>query len=442
MPVEKITKRTIEASGPRESRYVVFDSLVSGFGLRVYPSGQKSWIYEYRPYGAARDSRKKRYTIGDVKDFTADEARKLAEGYRAAVRTGGDPQAVKNAEREAPTLRDIGRAFLEEHVAKKRGASTLAAYANTLENHLLSKHGTTKAKDFSGRDMSRLHQRMESTPYAANKLLAVVSSMYGWANGKGGLLDNVPNPAAGIERFQEEERGSVLSTDELQRLGAAIRQAETVGVSWVLNPDAKSKHRRKDADTQVTVISEHAAAALRLLIFTGARLREILTLRWDQFDEERGLLLLPEHKTKRATGKPKVIVLNAPALAVLNGLTRIGRYVIAGDAAGTKDEKPRADLKRPWDAVRRAAGLPDLRIHDLRHNFGGFGAGGGYGLPLIGSLLGHSPKNPRTTARYAHLAADPLRNAANAIGADIAARMGEVPSKNNVVPLAKGRGPK
>src|SRR5262249_54519226 len=154
---------------------------------------------------------------------------------------------------------------------------------------------------------------------------------------------------------------------------------------------AKPENRR-------TVIGPHAAAALRLLILTGARLREILNLRWEWVDLERGLLLLPDSKTGR-----KTIVLNAPAVAVLTGLPRIGAYVIASE----NPERPRADLNRPWSAIKERAGLTDVRIHDLRHTHASVGVGAGLGLPIIGKLLGHSQSS--STARYAHLDADPLR---------------------------------
>lgn len=199
----------------------------------------------------------------------------------------------------------------------------------------------------------------------------------------------------------EKIRERFLSIEELERLGAAIREAETVGVPWTIDPSKKTKHVPKAR--RETVIGEHAAAALRLLIFTGARLREILHLKWEHVDLERGLLLLPDSKT----GK-KTIVLNAPS-----GLSKVGAYVIAGDSAGTNEEKPRADLKRPWTLVSRHADLKGMRLHDLRHNFAAFGAGGGMGLPIIGKLLGHS--QPHTTARYAHLDADPLRKASNTL---------------------------
>ena len=171
---------------------------------------------------------------------------------------------------------------------------------------------------------------------------------------------------------------------------------------------------------------------MRLLLFTGARLREILHLQWTHVDLERGLSLLPDSKTGR-----KTIVLNAPALAVLNGTTRVGAYVIAGQSSGTEDEKPRSDLKRPWAMVTRHAKLDGLRLHDLRHNFASFGAGGGMGLPIIGKLLGHS--QPATTQRYAQSQdADPLRKASNTIGNTIAAAMGEAQT-GEVIPLQRGK---
>jgi integrase len=167
------------------------------------------------------------------------------------------------------------------------------------------------------------------------------------------------------------------------------------------------RHRPRDGSVVSSLhckIGPFAAAAIRLLLFTGCRLREILHL-------ERGLLFLADSKTGR-----KTVILNAPARAVLSGLDRIGPYVVAGD----DPEKPRADLKRPWEAVARRA-VEGVRLHDLRHTYASFGAAGGLGLPIIGKLLGHTQAS--TTQRYAHLDADPLRRASDAIGGRIAAAL-------------------
>jgi integrase len=162
-----------------------------------------------------------------------------------------------------------------------------------------------------------------------------------------------------------------------------------------------------------------------LLIFTGARLREILGLKWNYVDFERGLLLLPDSKTG-----PKTIVLNAPALAILSELPRIGDFVIVGD----NPDMPRHDLNRPWRLVSQRAGIDGVRLHDLRHTHASVGAGAGLGLPIIGKLLGHSQAS--TTQRYAHLDADPLRRASEHIAGHIAAAMGEtVGARAKILPF-------
>ena len=192
-----------------------------------------------------------------------------------------------------------------------------------------------------------------------------------------------------------------------------MHEAETVGLPYDVDEDRPTaKYAHKEAN-RLTKIGPHAAAAIRLLILTGARLREILGLKWEYVDLERGLLLLPDSKT----GK-KAIVLNAPARDILAKLPRLWAYAIAGQSA----DKPRADLNRPWRAIVKRAGLEGLRIHDLRHTHASIGAGLGLGLPIIGKLLGHT--NAATTQKYAHLDTDPLRRASDHIGRQVAAAMG------------------
>lgn len=426
----KITKRVVDSAGSRATRYTIFDSEVKGFGLRVYPSGLKSYVFEYRAGEGGRSAAKKRVTIGSTTEFTPDEARKRADKLRASVKVGEDPQGDKAKARAAVTVEELAKDFLKEHVKVKRAQNTASAYEDIIENHVIPRLGKLKAKDVSTSQIAKLHYDMRDTPSMANKTTAVISSMFSFGF-KMGLMPKRENPANDVEKYEEEGVERYLSTAELERLGAAIHIAETEGIPWAIDPEKKTKHLRKE--NRVTIISQHAAAALRLLIFTGARLREILHLEWQHVDLERGLLFLPDSKT----GK-KTIVLNAPAMDVLANLPPIGRYVIAGESAGTEDEKPRADLKRPWQAVRRHAGLNDVRVHDLRHNFASFGAGGGMGLPIIGKLLGHT--QAATTQRYAHLDADPVRRASEAIGTQILDAMGGRLRKSNVVPMKKGGG--
>ncbi len=192
-------------------------------------------------------------------------------------------------------------------------------------------------------------------------------------------------------------------------------EAETIGIPYSINEDGPKAKRAPRERFRRILIDAHVAAAIRLL----ARLREILHLKWGHVDFERGLLLLPDSKS----GK-KTIVLNAPALAILSDVPRIGTYVIAGQTAGLENEKTRSDLNSPWRRITRRSGLVGLRIHDLRHTHASIGAGAGLGLPIIGKLLGHA--HPATTARYAHLDADPLRRASDQIGNQIATAMGDL----------------
>jgi integrase len=325
-------------------------------------------------------------------------------------------------------------------------------YRHVLDDFVLEKIGGRKAADVTAAEVAKLHSsayapaqekrmkgskragKLPSRPYKANRVLAVLSSLYTFA-AKRHLVPLGTNPARGLERYREERRERFLTTEELGRLGDAIREGETRGLRYLVDESRSgAKHAPKEENRR-TVIGPHAAAAMRLLILTGARLREILHLRWEHIDFERGMLLLPDSKT----GK-KAIVLNAPAFDVLANLPRLGVYVIAGQAAGTDEERPRHDLKRPWQAVAKRAGLLGVRLHDLRHTHASVGAGAGLGLPIIGKLLGHTQAS--TTARYAHLDADPLRRASERIGSHIAAAMGDVkPSAEGaeVVPLRGGK---
>jgi integrase len=255
-------------------------------------------------------------------------------------------------------------------------------------------------------DIARLHHEMRSKPYQANSTLAMLSKFFGWAE-KHGLRPDGSNPCRHVEKYREGRRERFLSQAELGRLGDALREAE-----------------------QEKTCSPWIIAAVRLLALTGARRNEILTLRWEYVSEEHERLLLPESKTGR-----KVIPLNPQALAVLHGVPRLegNPYVICGDRPG----RHLVNLEKPWRRIRRAAKLDDVRLHDLRHSFASVGASGGESLIVIGKLLSHS--QPATTARYAHLADDPVRAASEAIGRYIASAMESV-GNGEVVVFAKSSG--
>jgi integrase len=365
----------------------------------------------------------RRYTIAAVGKITPESARACAKAILGKVAHGHDPASQKTKERATPTVGELADRFMADHVRLKRKAGTAEFYRDILDRIVKPAVGATKADKLTRLQVGRVHSSLADTPFQANRVLAVVGSMYGFA-GRVGIVPENTNPTRGIDRFKESRRERFLTGEELERLGSAIREAETVGVSWTVDetkPTAKHVPKAK----RCTKIAPTAAAAMRLLLFTGCRLREILHLRWEHVDLERGCLFLSDSKTGR-----KTIILNAPALAVFNALDRVGPFVVPGD----DPMQPRRDLKRPWDAVTKQAGLAGVRLHDLRHTYASFGAGGGFGLPIIGRLLGHA--QAATTARYAHLDNDPLRHASEAIAGRIAAAL-EGKRTSCIVPLKR-----
>ena len=267
----KVSKRTVDALKPRERPFIAFDTELKGFGVRVYPSGLKAYVVEYRPGAGGRAVSKRRHKLGDAGALTPDQARRAAQGALATIRLGGDPAADRAASRAQMPVGDLIDEFIAGIEAKKK-ANTADGYRLILNKHVRPKFGTRKAIAFDRPSLSKHHLSLKDDPYAANKMLAVVSSMYRFAAERH-LVPEGFNPARGIVRFPESPREKFLSGKELDRLGAALREAETTGLPWNLVADgAQAKHTPKK-DRRFTRLSPHAVAAVRLLLFTGCRLR-------------------------------------------------------------------------------------------------------------------------------------------------------------------------
>jgi len=387
--VQKISKRIVDAAKPSDARYVIWDTELKGFGVRVQTSGLKTFLVRYRHLG-----RRRFLSLGRFGEITPEQARLLAQKAMSKVREGADPADERSQDRAAITVKKLVERFLADHVEQKRKPKTLTDYRSILEGYLVPKHGGKKAQELTRADVARLHLGMKHAPYRANRLLAVIASMYTFGD-KHGLTPEDFNPARKIERFPESRRERFLTTEELKKLGQAFRELDEGGRFGT------------------------AIQALMFLLLTGARLNEVLKLKWRYVDLERGLLLLPDSKT----GK-KAITLNSASASMLEELKtkadkdKNGEYVFYGADPAI----PRSDLKKPWIAVTATAGLEGLRIHDLRHSFASIGAGAGLGLPIVGKLLGHT--QAATTQRYAHLDTDPLRKASDAIGLKIVTALG------------------
>lgn len=410
MPEARISKKTVDALNATGREYFVWDTDLTGFGVRVQPSGAKSYVAKYRA-GSGRAAPTRRITLGQVGKLTPDEARTLAKKALGSVAHGGDPAAERADKRKTLTISALAYRFMVEHVETKRKKATADQYRIVIEKSLKPAIGWKRVDAVTKADVLALHHDMRDRPFLANRMVAVTSAMFAWA-AKVGIVDEGTNPAARLEKYREDGRERFLTTEELVRLGDAIRTAESEGLAWDPDPDGKLKHAPKEENRRVR-IGPHVAAAFRLLILSGCRLREILHLEWSQVDTERGVLWLPDSKT----GK-KAVVLGAAALEVIATIPRLGAYVIASPAL----DRPRHDLRKPWAAVTKAAGLEGLRIHDLRHHYASTGASAGMGLQVVGRLLGHTQS--RTTEKYSHLADDAARRAANTISSTIASALG------------------
>jgi integrase len=380
-----LSKRVVESAEVRPREYMLWDGDIPGFGVRVLPSGRRSYLVQYRV-----GTRSRRLGLGTHGVLTTEQARGLAIQALAAVRAGGDPAEARKERREAVTVRELSERFDREHIAVRVKASTAKEYRRNLARFILPALGRLRVTEVTRADVAKFHHDLRHIPYQANRNLEIVSKMFNLAE-MWGLRSDGSNPRKHIRKYAEAKRERFLSAAELKRLGEVLNEM---------------------AAERIELAS--AIAAARLLLLTGCRLNEIMKLEWSHVDLTEGVLRLPDSKTGA-----KVVHLGQAAVDVLNSIARqpFNPYVITG----LKPCKPLSDLQPFWQRVRARAGLKDVRIHDLRHTFASVAVAAGQGLPMIGKLLGHS--QVQTTARYAHLAGDPVRAAANDVAGVIASAL-------------------
>jgi integrase len=373
----KITKRAVEAAAPRNKEYYIWDEDIPGLGLRVLPSGRRQYIVQYR---AGRRSR--RISLGPSTVLTTEQARSRALAILADARGGKDPAADREAYRNALLLKDLVERFDQQHISLRLKPRTTAAYRRSLAKFIVPKLGKMLVTEITRADVTKFHHDLRHIPYEANRCLEIISKMFNLAE-LWGLRPDGSNPRRLIQKYPEVKRERYLSMDEIKHLGDVLRKVEQEGREM-----------------------QSAILAIRLLIYTGCRLNEIMTLHWDYVDLEARTLNLPDSKS----GAKKVF-LGRPACELLENAPRLpgNPWVITGTLPGAR----LTDLQPFWQRVRARAGLPEVRIHDLRHTFASTAIAAGHSLPIIGKLLGHT--QVQTTARYAHLAAQPAMIAADSI---------------------------
>ena len=367
--IHKLTKRTVDALKPNSTDCVYWDGELTGFGVRVRKSGRKNYVVQTRVADRLRW-----FTIGQHGPFTPEDARAAALEILAQAKRGIDPRGKKAAPPAVPVMADLGKRFLGEYVTAHCKPKTREDYGYCVNLFIVPAVGAMNVTDVTRKEVAALHHSMRDKPYQANRTLAVLSKMFSLAEVWGWRADG-SNPCRHVKRYKERPRERFLSPEEIDRLGAVLREAEAEMPS--------------------------AVAAFRLLLLTGCRLSEIQTLRWEYVKAD--CIELRDSKTGG-----RAVPLGPEARAVLDGLPREADnpWVIAGKLPGSH----LTDLQRPWRRIRTRAGLQDVRIHDLRHSFASRALALGESLTMIGKLLGHT--QVQTTARYAHLARDSVQSAA------------------------------
>ena len=376
----KLTVRSVTVVQPGAKDVILWDDQLAGFGLKVTPAGRRTYFLYYR----TKDGQQRRPAIGTHPAVKPEAAREIAKRWLADVAQGRDPSQSRSQDRVAPTMKTLCERYLAEHAEVRKKASSIVNDRRLITSHILPALGAKKVAAVGRADIVALHHKMRNAPYDANRMLALASKMLSLAE-MWGLRPDGSNPAKGVRRYRENKRERYLSAVELGRL-------------W----------RVLDREDSEAVASPNAVNAIKLLILTGRRLGEVLSLEWSMIDLDKKTMRLPETKNGAL-----LVSLSDTAVELLANIKRTGlheKYVILGHRTG----RPLVNLQKPWRAIRATADLADVRIHDLRHSYASVAAGLGMSLPLIGKLLGH--KEVATTARYAHLAQDPIRVAADAIG--------------------------
>jgi integrase len=395
---ERLTERAIKAlKAPKRGERFIWDSAVTGFAVKVFaptkahPNGARTFVLSYWLNGTER-----RYRIGSWPDWSVTAARAEAKEIRQRVDRGEDPASDRRERREAPTMADLAERYRREHLPRKSEQSQHDD--GVMIGHILRQIGVDRqVADVHHGDIAALHRAITDTghPVLANRTVACASRMFSLAlmpmagEDKPWRDQAQGNPCKGIERNPEEAKERFLSPAEI---AAVVEGLDAYGRT-------------------------SAADCLRLIMLTGSRPGEAILATWAQFDAQPGFWIKPSSHTKQR--KDHRLPLSAPALQLVadirarRGEVEPGEYVFPGQRPG----QPLQQLRTCWDAVCKHTGLTGVRIYDLRHTFAATGAGGGLSLPLIGRLLGHT--QARTTQRYAHLADDPLRDAANKIASAI-----------------------
>jgi integrase len=378
----RLTKSLVEGLDDTGKEYMLWDSALPGFGVRVRPGGgPKRFYVQYRlPSGQQR-----KRSIGRYGVLTVEEARSQARQWLAAVERGDDPAA--QPVQVVHTVAELAARYLCEVAARKNAPESQRKYRSLLRHHILPALGTREVQAVTRAEVLTLQNTLGDRPVLANRVVNLVSLLFTWAE-RWEWRAALTHPVWRLPRFVERPRERYLTPDEAQRLWSILEAAAAT----------RTEH------TSVV-------GGIRLLLLTGARSGEIKGMKWEHIDWQTGEARLPTSKTG-----PKSLYFSPQALEVLQSLPRTpgNPYVLPGTIPG----HPWNDLRRPWYRLRRLAALTDVRLHDLRHTYASIAVGDGLSLSQVGKLLGH--QRAQTTQRYSHIADAVAHAAAAQTGAALA----------------------
>lgn len=369
----RLTSRRVEAAAPRSKPWCMWCTDLPGFGCRISPGGTRTYVVRYRNRAGATRT----FTIGSAARLPADLARDHALQVFAAVARGDDPAASRADYRQAPTMADLFDRWAAEYAPKLR-ASTVRAYRQVWAAYMAPAWAARKVQDLDQDAVGRLHAQMGATPYLANRMLAFTSVLLNLAEGWK-MRPVRSNPCHLVRRYPERRRGMVPEPAQLPALWQAIDALRTLA-----------------AAARYPAMTRRHAGFFALLLLTGCRRGELLGARADQVRRDRQVLVLPTTKTD--CGQPQVVELTPEALAVIDALPAEpgSPWLFPGRLVGQHMAPP----YRRWKAVARAAGMPGMRLHDLRHTVGTYAHQAGASQRVVAQLLRH--RQLSTTERYTH----------------------------------------
>ncbi|MBX9786395.1 MAG: site-specific integrase [Alphaproteobacteria bacterium] len=378
---QKLTKRAVESIQPHEkNELLIWDSELKGFGVRVFPTGRRTYFIQYR--NSHGDTRRKKIGVHGI--ITAELAREEAKKLLGDVAKGQDPSVehkiVSNDMRHS--MQELADQYLLLHAKPNKALQCYKDDMSKIKNIILKKYGHLRVDVITTLDLQKLHSELHKTPVKANRTIALLSTMFNFSIRWGWRSDN---PARGIKKYKEHGRDRWLNDEEVQRLLTSLNNYH----------------------------NQNVANAIRLLVLMGSRKTEVLSAKWDQIDLKRGTWTKRAHSTKQR--KMEYLPVSSPVLEIL---TKMKTHADSPFLfPGKVPDQPLKDPKKAWNTIRNQAGAPDVHIHDLRHTFASHLVSSGVSLSIVGKLLGHTQAS--TTQRYAHLAVAPLREAAELFGSKV-----------------------